>query len=310
MIDDFPWPLLPGNPHPPVWTGSGFEVGPSRVPILAYEVGTSGWTGGLTRFHEETAGSDHFIDRASRGHALDQLAKYLRTSSPIILEVGCSSGFALRLLRERWPRALVIGCDYVREPLDELATRMPDLPLLLFDMVKCPLPTNSVDAIVLLNVLEHIQDDVAAVGQLYRILKPGGIAVIEVPAGPRLYDVYDKLLLHHRRYSKPDLAWLMKRNALQIIDQSHLGFFAYPGFWLAKYLNRSRVFENEQARKEVVAEEIRTTKNSRLLDMIMRAELFLGRWVSYPFGIRCLMTCMKQTGIQDSRRRSSGRPMK
>src|SRR5262245_32190486 len=128
MSDQFPWPLLPGNPNPPVWTGSGFDVGGRRVPILEYELGASGWKGWLTRFHEETAGSDHFIDRASRQHALDQLAKYLRSSSPIILEVGCSSGFALRLLRERWPKALLIGCDYVREPLDELAMRMPNVP--------------------------------------------------------------------------------------------------------------------------------------------------------------------------------------
>ena len=41
-------------------------------------------------------------------------------------------------------------------------------------------------AVVLLNVLEHIQDHEGALRQLYRILKPGGVVIIEVPAGPHL----------------------------------------------------------------------------------------------------------------------------
>jgi SAM-dependent methyltransferase len=162
-------------------------------------------------------------------------------------------------------------------------------------------PFPAVDAIVLLNVLEHIEDHMAAVSQLYRILKPGGIAVIAVPARAKLYDVYDKLLLHCRRHSARALAWLLKQNGLRIIEQSHLGFFIYPGFWFVKHRNRNCVFENEQARGQIVAEEIRTTKNSRLLDTVLRAELFLGRWVSYPFGIRCLITCMKPARIPTAR---------
>ena len=49
-------------------------------------------------------------------------------------------------------------------------------------------------------MLEHVEDDQAAIRQVYRILQPGGVAVIEVPAGPDLYDIYDRQLMHHRRY--------------------------------------------------------------------------------------------------------------
>jgi ubiquinone/menaquinone biosynthesis C-methylase UbiE len=38
--------------------------------------------------------------------------------------------------------------------------------------------------------LEHIEDDREAIKQVYRILKPGGVAVIEVPAGPQLFDIF------------------------------------------------------------------------------------------------------------------------
>ena len=53
----------------------------------------------------------------------------------------------------------------------------------------------------MLNVLEHIEDDNEALMQAKRILKPGGILVLEIPAGPHLYDIYDKFLRHFRRYN-------------------------------------------------------------------------------------------------------------
>lgn len=290
---DYPWPSPPGYTEKPVWTGRGFCLDGSLVPVLSYEVGPSGWTDGLTRFHEETAGASHSIDRASRQHALEQLDKCVTGESPVILEVGCSSGFLLRLLRERLPHAFVLGSDCVRGPLEQLASNLPDVPLLEFDLVKCPLPENSIDAVILLNVLEHIQDDAAAVRQVFRILKPGGVAVIEVPAGPQLYDVYDKLLLHYRRYSLHELRGLVKSTGFQVIRQSHLGCFVYPAFWWIKRRDKRFLYEAEAVQRQIVARNIRATKRSRLFDAIMRIERVLGRWVSYPFGVRCLVTCRK-----------------
>lgn len=72
-------------------------------------------------------------------------------------------------------------------------------------MVTCPLPDNSVDIVIALNVLEHIEDDITAIKQIYRILKPGGYAIIEVPRNPNLYDLHDERLKHFRRYQMNDL---------------------------------------------------------------------------------------------------------
>lgn len=290
---DYPWPSPPGTTEKPIWTGHGFRLGDALVPVLWNTIGTSGWTDALTRFHEETAGSSHWIDRASRQHALEQLRKHARTESPVILEVGCSSGFMLRLLRERFPHALVIGADYVRGPLEQLAVHMPDVPLLQCDLTECLLPGSSIDTVVLLNVLEHIPDDAAAVRQVYRILKPGGIAIIEVPAGPHLYGIYDKLLLHHRRYSLVALKRLVESAGLQPLEQSHLGFFVYPGFWFVKQWSERCLAKKDTVQQGIVAQNIRDTGKSRLLDVIMRVELLLGKRVSYPIGIRCLLTCAK-----------------
>ncbi len=292
-LRSYSWPPLPDTKEKPVWTGRGFRVAECSVPVLFYETANSGWTDDLTAFHEEKAGATHSIDVASREYALYQLKRFASSPAPIILEAGCSSGFFLRLLVQSMPEALLIGSDYVPGPLLQLAQDLPDLPLLQFDLTRCPLPNQSLDGIVLLNVLEHIRDDSAAMAQVFRILKPGGIAVIEVPAGPHLYDSYDKLLMHERRYSFGQLKKLVLDAGFEILTHSHLGFFLFPGFWWVKRRNRKYLAEEETILREIVAKNIGSTKESRLIKAVLRMELALGRWVAYPFGIRCLLTCQR-----------------
>lgn len=275
-----------------MWTGTAFRLGDRTVPVLSYEAGESGWTNDLTVFHENTAGANHPIDRASREMALRGLES-VSGPHPVILEIGCSSGFFLRAGRERFPEAQWVGADYVREPLEQLAEHLPNVPLLHFDLLRCPLPDNCVDAIVVLNVLEHIPDDAAALRQLHRILKPGGVLVIEVPAGPELYDVYDKLLMHFRRYTRPGLERLVRGYGFEILRSSHLGALIYPAFYAVKQWNKRRVGRDDTHESAVVGEEIRSTSNMNLLWPILQLEMLLGRRISWPVGIRCVMTCRK-----------------
>jgi len=263
------------------------------MKVLAYPTDASGWSEDLTVFHEDTAGDDHYIDRASRQQALDSLFAYLRSATPTVMDIGCSSGFMLRLLRERYPNATVLGADYICGPLYHLATQILGIPLFQFDLTRCPLPEASLDAVVLLNVLEHIEDDVAAIAHLFRILKPGGVAVIEVPAGPELFDVYDHQLMHHRRYRMPELVQKLEAAGLCAQQKSHLGCFLYPGFWIVKRWGRRHLKRDDKIQRRIVADRIKTGRASRLLSAVMSAEGALRKRIYYPFGIRCLVTCIK-----------------
>jgi SAM-dependent methyltransferase len=275
------------------WTGTRFESSGSQTRVLRYETGMSGWTDDLTRFHEETAGADHYIDIASRENAIRSLQRFLQNPTPVIMDVGCSSGLLLSAMRERFPDATVIGADYVAGPLEDLGRRHPEVPLVQFDLAACPLPDNFVDAVVALNVLEHIKDDVAAIHHLYRILKPGGIAVIEVPAGPKLYDLYDKELMHHRRYSLPELVSKFTNAGFQVRQSSHLGFFLYPPFAAVKMMNRRRKRVPDVQRKRIVAQNIKWFRNSGFMHRLMRLETELRQKIPLPVGIRCVLTGQK-----------------
>lgn len=293
MTQHFDWPPVPGNDERPVWDGEAFRIGDARARVLVYDENASNWTEDLTELHERLFGGTHFIDKASRGYALAEIRERVAVPRPAILEVGCSSGYFLKVLHQAMPEALVVGSDCLRRPLERVGALLHGVPLVQFDVVRCPLPSEAFDAVVLLNVLEHIEDDAGALRQVWRILKPGGAAILEVPAGPHLYDIYDKVLLHHRRYSMRHLLSLVRATGFTVAKRSHLGFFLYPAFSWTKRRSRRHGPLPDEAEHQAVAESIRKSGSNALLQAMIRLELFLGRLLRYPVGIRCLVTAVK-----------------
>jgi SAM-dependent methyltransferase len=290
----FPWPPLHEAGPVPAWDGARFRVGGEERQILEYSRDETAWDATLTVFHEETASSDHPIDLASRRQAIAGLTRFVRTSAPVILEVGSSSGFLLPLLRQAFPGACVIGSDAFPETLHALAARGGGFPLLQFDLARCPLPDSCVDAVVALNVLEHIEDDGAALSQIGRVLKPGGVAYVEVPAGAWLYDIYDELLRHFRRYSRDGLVGLARKAGLDPVWVSHLGCLVFPLFALAKKRNQRLLAGSPEAKRAEVARSISASRRSSGLAFALALEERIGRLVRFPFGIRCVSVLRKR----------------
>lgn len=278
------------------WNGRAFLVDGQEVPVLAYDSSTSGWTDELTSFHEETAGDNHYIDIASRKHTIATLSRSIEMDGAVIIDIGCSSGSMLRTLRDRFPKATLIGADYISGPLRGLAASLPGIPFLQFNLVSCPLFSNSIDAVILLNVLEHIEDDFAAMQQAFRIVKPGGVVVIEVPAGPHLFDIYDKQLMHFRRYTLKSLCDKLESAGFHAEERSHLGAFVYPAFAIVKKRNRRYMQCADEVQRQIVARNIAQASSNPFMNMVMRAEEALRPHLHYPAGIRCLVTCRKPLG--------------
>ena len=288
--------MLPFNLPPPngfkqnpIWDGINFHIGDLVFSVLEYSENFSGWSDDLTSFHEDVAGHMHPIDLASRKDALTQLDRQATTSKTVILEVGCSSGFMLKELAEKYSDCYVIGSDVVKDPLYKLANDLPGVPILRFDLLKNPLPNNCVDTVIMLNVLEHIQNDILALKNIYNLLKPGGRLIIEVPAGPKLYDSYDKELHHFRRYSAREISDKLIQNGFIIQRTSHLGFLLYPAFYVSKTINKLR----GSAKLANVRVRIQKTRESYIFKILMGLESKYLSNVNLPFGIRILITAMK-----------------
>ncbi len=294
-LADFPWPPLPQTGQKPFWDGTTFRADGMATPVIQYDSAESHWSDELTLIHEAEAGNgDHPIDRASRFLALQTLRRHLQHQRGLVLDVGCSSGFLLRELRNSLPNCELIGADYIAGPLYRLACELPGVPLVQFDLRNCPLPTEQLDAVVCLNVLEHIDQDEKALGEIHRLLKTGGIAHIEVPASPSCFDIYDEFLMHHRRYTMNELKAKARRAGFLLLDETHLGSLVYPAFYFVKRRNRRYLALPSEEKAALIRRMMRTTRKSMAMEVATSFELSLGRLLRYPFGIRCVAILQKQ----------------
>lgn len=293
-FESFPWPTLGGDGTAPVWEGSQFAVGTKRCKILIYNQTDSAWSAELTEMHEREASSSHPIDLASRLLAIDSMKLVKLESRTVLLDIGCSSGFLVEDLARSLPSASVIGADYLPEIVSKAAHRVHSTPFLQFDLRKCPLQDSCIDGVTALNVLEHIEDDLNALAEIYRILKRGGLAHVEVPADPGSFDLYDEVLLHYRRYRLSELVEKARKAGFAVRKATHLGFFSYLPFKFAKTRNqRLGKRLTLQEKRKVVAEQIRNTKSSRILAKTFDFERVLGSITSYPIGIRAVARLQK-----------------
>src|ERR1700730_16971895 len=295
-MSDLTFPPVSAGQDSPVWNGSAFVHSGKSSRVLAYEVGESGWSDELTALHERaTESGTHFIDIASRSHAINELKRAFGSKSVSIMEVGCSAGHLLKDMRRSLPNAMLTGGDYTLGTLVRLGEKMPSIPLIRFNLADSPLPSDAYDAMVLLNVLEHIEDDKSATKHIARMLKPGGFAVIEVPAGPELFDDYDRQLQHFRRYTLQSISDLIQGAGLEIERRNYLGALIYPAFYLAKKRSQNRP-KAASEREHHVANAIGSTSRFNAIGhAIMKLEEAMARAIEFPRGIRCVVTARKSS---------------
>ena len=87
-------------------------------------------------------------------------------------------------------------------------------------------PSRQYDLVLMLDVLEHIEDDTAALGRLQHLLKPGGRAILTVPALQTLWSVHDVINRHYRRYDKTGLQRLIEASGFAVRTLQY--FFTWP----------------------------------------------------------------------------------
>jgi SAM-dependent methyltransferase len=293
-LDGFPWPTIGERKTIPIWNGDRFIIDSERFEILTYSESESAWSPELTALHEKEASTSHPIDIASRTMAIESMKLLQSGRNPIILDVGCSSGFLVEDLLREIPQASIIGADYLPNVVLNAARRVRSAPFLQFDLRNCPLATGCLDGVTALNVLEHIDDDFKALHEIHRVLRPGGLAHIEVPADPSSFDFYDEVLMHFRRYRLLDLTKRALEAGFAILKATHLGFFVYPLFKIVKRRNQEAGKSlSYEEKKTLVAQQIGRTARTRLLSLAFKVERICSPLVRYPFGIRAVLRLQK-----------------
>ncbi|MBI1325386.1 methyltransferase domain-containing protein [bacterium] len=130
-----------------------------------------------------------------------------------VLDVGCGWGVTLDHLERAGHH--VTGMDIGRGGLEKLAK--PGRRLILGDIESGPIPESAksrFDAVLALDVLEHLDDDAGALRNLASLARPGGLVILTVPARPDLWSEFDTVQGHKRRYLRQEFQGMIEGSGL------------------------------------------------------------------------------------------------
>jgi SAM-dependent methyltransferase len=191
-----------------------------------------------------------------------------------ILDAGCGSGVELDQLRAY---GSVAGVDVSPEAVAAARARGHDVRI--EDVQRLPWEDGWFDLVTCLDVLEHTPDDCATLGELRRVTRAKGHALITVPAHPALWSAYDEACHHYRRYGRATISRAAVAAGWRILGPAAAVRFA------------QRLRSNNHSHSYM---QLPPPLLNRLLELPNRAEAaWLRRGRSIPFGLSLLALLRK-----------------
>jgi len=192
-----------------------------------------------------------------------------------ILEVGCGTGHNLAMLKkfgkveasELDPSARALASKRLRGEVKE--AKLPDLSMFERD---------AYDLVALLDVLEHVPDDLGSLRAIFKRLKPGGALLLTVPANPWMWSAHDTAHHHFRRYTRKQLAELFTKAGFEVQLLSYFNTLLYPLVAAARIAGK-------MARKTSADDRLPGDLVNGALNRIFGAEAGMIGRVPMPFGV-------------------------
>jgi len=203
-----------------------------------------------------------------------------------ILDAGCGCG---NLINRLIPWGEVVGLDISADALT-FCQKKCATKVIQASLKNLPFLSNSFDFIFAIQIIEHIENDVGALKELYRILKPNGFLIVSVPAFMFLWGPHDEKYGHFRRYTKSDFQHLLAQNGGFIVKKSrYLNFLPVIPLYLI------RLFKRIVHRKTDDFYRVNNILNF-LLRRFINIENFIGSIVNLPLGTFLLLVLHKDEG--------------
>ena len=192
-----------------------------------------------------------------------------------ILEIGCGTGHNLEMLSafgwveatELEPGARALASERLGRPVRDAA--LPDLSVF---------PPDHFDLVALLDVLEHVDDDHAALAAIRERLKPGGKLLVTVPANRWMWTSHDAAHHHHRRYQKRELRAAAIRAGINVELLSHFNSLLFPPIAAARLAGK--LLGRDSADDAIPPRPV-----NNLLESVFGLESGLVGRVPLPFGV-------------------------
>ncbi len=203
-----------------------------------------------------------------------------------VLDVGCGPGGNMLLLEDF---GQVTGLDFSPEAV-RFAQQYPFAALHTGDAASLPFPDASFSLVSCLDVLEHIEADTTAISEAYRVLQPGGLYLVTVPAYQWLWTDHDLVNQHVRRYTRQEITARIAAAGFRIEEQTH---FVVLGIVLHAFMKcKKALFAKKNAPPSTANLDFPSLINRCLLGLL-RCEKWWLRWLPIPFGTSILVIARK-----------------
>jgi SAM-dependent methyltransferase len=239
----------------------------------------------------------HWWFRGRRVLLRELVGRHLRPrerSTPRLLDLGCGTGGNSATYTEF---GSVVGVEPDASALRFAQARLgagpPGASLLYCRAVgtSLPLADESFDAVIASDVLEHIADHRAAVAEVVRVLRPGGVFVFSVPAHPCLWSTHDEALWHRRRYRRAEVVKLLADGGLELRWLSYWNAVLFPVVAMHRALDRWRRDETPASDATLPGPAV-----NRILFGILVAEATALRHVRFPMGVSLVGVASRPPG--------------
>jgi SAM-dependent methyltransferase len=233
----------------------------------------------------------------SRNRIIQYLfGKYVGNTNADVLEIGCGTGFVLTGLKKQFPTYRLMGSEIHFEGIKLAKKRLPEAEFVQLDATDMPFH-QEFDAIGAFDVLEHITEDVLAMKEIYRALKPNRFFFISVPQYQWMWSTTDDLAYHKRRYNRAGLHDKLHQTGFSTIYTSSFVFSLFPLMYLSR-LTKRKSRDIEQSNFDTKRAELNELMLPPLLNMIfyylMRFdELLITPGFDLPFGGSLMVVAKK-----------------
>lgn len=206
-----------------------------------------------------------------------------------IADIGCGTGANFDMLAGFAP---VVGIDF--HPPAVAYCRLRNLNCTtVAGLPNLPFPDGAFDLVCAFDVIEHVDDDAAAVKELLRICKKGGTLLLTVPAYNWLWSKHDEANEHKRRYNRSMLRHLFVGAPADVLKLSHYNIFMAPPIIVIRLLGKlkDKLTNNHEAKLDLAET---PGPINRLLLAIFSFERFLLRRINLPAGISVMCLARKR----------------
>lgn len=151
-----------------------------------------------------------------------------------ILDAGCGSGRNMVALARH---GVVTGVELSQTSVVRARERRVG-EVIEGSLLNMPLQAASFDLAVCLDVIEHLEDDLAALRELRRVIAPGGALLVTVPAYQWLWSGHDVINHHHRRYTRRSLRRVAEQAGWETVRTTYFNSLLLPVAIVLRVLDR------------------------------------------------------------------------